>query len=138
MSLANKLVVGAIGAAIGFGAGYVAFKADTKDCAAVYASAMTKMEETYKGIQTTPGVASPNDLSIDYVVNKDPEFKGLVFTDKSSGKQGVVSKTNIFGNSTAKYCLDYGDLEAVTKTPAATASIKPNIKVYSANGAKQE
>lgn len=131
MSLKKNIVMGAIGAALGLGAGYIAFKADAKDCKSVYAKELTRVEEKYKGMQTTAGVASPNDLNIEYVISKDPEFKGLTFTDKSSGKQGIVSKTLVYRNTSPKYCLDYADLESITKAPLYKAEQAPQVKVYS-------
>ncbi|MBI2662392.1 hypothetical protein HYX11_02955 [Candidatus Woesearchaeota archaeon] len=131
MSLTKNIVIGAMGIASGLGIGYVAFKADDQKCEEVSRKKLSGVEEKYKGMQTTSGVASPNDIGIDYMISKDPEFKGLVFTDKSSGKQGVVSKTLVFGNAVPKYCLDYADLENITKAPLYKAEQAPQVKVYS-------
>jgi hypothetical protein len=102
-------------------------------CAKSLAQNMEFMEKTYADVPATPGIATPQDLSIDYVVSPETSFKGLVFEDKASGKYGVITKQEVLGS--ISYTMKFTELETVLQK-AENVSLDNGVKVYSS--AKEE
>ncbi len=117
-----------VGAAIGLGIGYFTFKADAEDCKGVYQKQMTELEEKYKSVPIPEGVAASKDFSLDYVVSEKGGFKGFVFTDNASGKQGVIAKSNVLGNR--KYFFEYTLLDGIVEASDPKVAAQPEVKVY--------
>lgn len=152
MGIISKLMIFAVGAGVGFSSMYLRScnAVDIKqklneeigqrapvDCAAQYGDQFLSLEETYASI-STPGIATPRDISIDYVVGTVPEFKGLVFTDNATGKSGVITKSNVFGQAT--FGMEYADLSRVMASSPATLHLLPGAATYAetAAGTKKE
>ena len=102
-------------------------------CEKSLAQDLAFMDKTYAEIPETPGMATPHDLSIDYVVSPETGFKGLVFEDKASGKYGVITKQELFGSNS--YDMKFTDLEAVLQK-SENVTVETGVKVYSS--AKEE
>lgn len=117
-----------VGAAIGLSIGYFTFKADAEDCKGVYQKQMSELEEKYKSVPIPEGVAASKDFSLDYVVSEKGGFKGYVFTDNASGKQGVIAKSNVLGNR--KYFFEYVPLDGIVDGSEPKVAAQPEIKVY--------
>ena len=120
------------GALLGAGAGYEFFKPTEEKCQVAYSRRLNEMEEKFKEVPVPAGVATARDISIEYVVSKEAGFRGLVFRDQSSGKQGVITKVPLFG--TTGYGMQYADVEAVLSSPSASVQIQPNITLYTPKG----
>ena len=75
-----------VGAVVGLGSGYFAFKPNTDRCQEFYQKAVTEIDKKYESMPATPGVAVPRDISLEYAVSESAKFKGLIFTDSSSGR----------------------------------------------------
>ncbi len=129
MSLLKELAKYTVGAAVGLGIGYGVFKADVKDCKAIYQAELAAFDTTYKDVQVPQGVASAKDLSLEYVVAKDAGFRGLTVKDSISGKTGIVTKNTMFGGNV--YSIAFPDgFDAAFKSPTAKMDIQPQVQVY--------
>ncbi len=136
MKVIQNLLVMGVGAGLGIGAGYFFFKPDPVDCKQVYAEELARVEEAYKEVPLTPGIASPKDLGIEYVVSKEAGFKGLVFTDTFSGRKGVVVKAQALGENS--FTMAYANLEQVLAKPDVSMALPPGVQLYSAKDQKKE
>jgi len=126
MKTSSKILLFVAGAASGLGAGYVAFKPNADRCEGFYKTELAAIEQKYESIPPTPGVAAPKDMGLEYVVSEGAQFKGLLFTDFGSGKQGVVTKNQIFGST--NYSFVYADVSQVTGAATAKVELPPGIK----------
>lgn len=121
-ALAQLILVGA-GALGGLAGGYIAFKPNERSCQSVYSERIAELEEQNKDI-TTPGVATPRDISLSYVVSREHNFRGLVYTDAATGKKGVVTRQQILGE--ASYGLPYANLDQLLQG-APQIPVQPGI-----------
>jgi len=124
----STLVSFALGGLVGLGSGYVGFKPTTTRCQEYIQQSITELEEKYQNIAPTPGLALARDLSLEYAVSESAPFRGLVFTDTASGKRGVITKNQFFGNT--NYDLVFDEIAAALGS-AERIPITPTIKVYS-------
>lgn len=132
MKLLTKIGLVGIGALLGAGTGYQFAKPTEERCQAAYAQRLMDVEGQFKEVPVPAGVAAARDITIEYVVSKEAGFRGLVFRDQSSGKQGVVTKIPLFGST--GYGMQYADLEAALASPSASVQIQPTIKLYTQKG----
>ncbi len=132
MKILSTLGLLGVGALLGAGTGYQFAKPTEERCQAAYAQRLTDVEEQFKDVPVPAGVAAARDISIEYVVSKEAGFRGLVFRDQSSGKQGVVTKIPLFG--TTGYGMQYADVEAALASPSASVQVQPTIKLYTQKG----
>lgn len=121
-----------LGALLGSGAGYQFFKPTEEKCQIAYSQRLSEIEKQFNDVPVPAGVAAARDINIEYVVSKEAGFRGLVFRDQSSGKQGVITKVPLFG--TTGYGMQYADLEAALSSPSASVQIQPTIKLYTQKG----
>lgn len=145
MGITSKLMIFAVGAGVGYSTmslrscNSVGLKEQLEqrapaDCVAEYGNQFLSLEETYTSIKPTPGIATPRDISIDYVVGTTPEFKGLVFTDNSTGKSGVITKSNVLGKP--KFGMEYADLDHIMASNPATLHLIPGTAAYAESTAE--
>lgn len=66
-------------------------------------SSLSKVVEKYADLKNTGPIVGSPELGIEYVVSKKDEFKGYVFTEKDSGKKGILIKSKIAGNNQYSY-----------------------------------
>jgi len=132
MKLLSTLGSIGIGALLGAGAGYQFFKPTEEKCQAAYSQRLSEIEEQFNDVPVPAGVAAARDINIEYVISKEAGFRGLMFRDQSSGKQGVITKVPLFG--TTGYGMQYADLEAALSSPSASVQIQPTIKLYTQKG----
>ncbi len=124
----GRLTALAVGTAMGFGVGYVSFHNSSEDCRIKSSEQLESVIQQYETVPTTEGLAQPQDLSLQYVVNADKNFKGLVFTDTASGKGGVVTKSEFLGNR--HFNFEYTDISKIFEEKTAEVPAIPEIKVY--------
>lgn len=122
------------GVGIGVGGYHLMSKPTTERCTAMYQSEITDLEQKYASIPTTSGVAGPKDFSIDYVVSDKAQFKGLVFSDNSTGRQGFVTKTEVFGRTSLG--LQYEKVDDLLQSANAQVPQPLSTKSYASSSAQ--
>ena len=128
MGIITKLVITGATAGIGFGIGYFMHSSNQAatyvDCRSAYEQGLKTLQDSAKDIKTTDGLATPTDFRLDYIVSKDQNFNGLVFTDVHSSKRGVITKHTTLGKS--EFGFMYVDLADELKA-AEAYSIQPKL-----------
>jgi len=71
-------------------------------------SDLQETHQQYSTIQNAGPVTDLNDLSIDYIVSEKNNFRGFVFTDNATKKQGLIVKTSFLNNNTALNYIPLG------------------------------
>jgi hypothetical protein len=100
----------------------------TTQCESVYSAQVQAINAKFADIAATPGVATLDDISIDYVVSPESGFKGLIFEDKASGQYGVITKSEFLGKNS--FNMNYTNLEAVLQK-VETVPATNGVSVYS-------
>ena len=124
----GRLTAFVIGAAIGVGVGYISFHNTPEDCQIKSTAQLENVIQQYDSLPATEGLAQPQDLSLQYIVNPEKEFKGLAFTDVTSGTSGVITMSEFLGKK--HFNFEYTDLSSVLQDKAAEVKIIPEIKIY--------
>ena len=132
MKIIQQLALVGLGALAGVGAGYAGFKPDQQGCQKFYAQEMSRIEEEFKDLPVSPGVASGKDFTLEYVVSKDAGFKGVIFTDSVSGKKGVIAKAQFFGGN--NYSMPFVDVDKALEAPSAAVPMQPQVRLYVGKG----
>ena len=101
-----------VAVAAGLGMGYYVCK--NEPCPKGPAQRIAALEEKYHSLPGQQGIVGPQDVSIDYVVDEKHGFKGYMFMDNSTGHQGVLVRSTLFGKGS--YYLSYAGLEGDSAT----------------------
>jgi len=109
----------------------IVIEPDLQKCSIVYKEELDKLENKYQELIPNEKLATPNDISIDYIISNNAEFKGLIFTDKETGFNGVITKNNLFGNNS--YKMEYVNLEGYLDHPYEGMTLFPDVKIYQHN-----
>ncbi len=127
MGLLKTMVYVGVGTAIGLGVGYGIFKPTPVNCQQVYKDDLARFETQNEGIPATKGVARAQDFSLEYIASKNPEFKGTVLKDQSSGKYQVLARTSILGTSSYSVVPVEG-LDAILTPGTPKIELQPQVK----------
>ena len=128
MKILSRLALVGVGTLAGLAAGYTVFKADDKSCQARYDRKISELEEQFKDVQAPAGVAGLKDFTMEYVISKEAGFKGVVFKDALSGKEGVVTKVPFLGQM--GFGMQYAALDQILQSPSAAVPIQPQVRLY--------
>lgn len=145
----SKVVLFLAGAGVGAGVCYYQARATPASCQAEFATELqqaygptaerceqfaagevARVQGEYSSVPATPGVAGPQDLRLEYVIAQKVGFNGLTFSDQASGKQGIVTKSDVFGHRSVG--LQYEDLGQLLTEADATVPQPTTVKVYEA------
>ena len=128
MGIISKTVIIGVSAGAGYSACYFlreeVRQVPPVDCRVVYEQGLSAFQESSKDIKPMDRLATPADFQLDYIVSKEQKFKGFVFTDAKSSKQGVITKQDILGKPI--YGFAYVDFGSDLKS-AQTYTIQPEI-----------
>jgi len=109
----------ALGIGIGIGIGY--YSCNQRSAYTTPTEKIARLEEKYKDLRQQQGIAGPQQITVDYVVDQKHQFKGFVFTDRRSGRQGVLVQQKLFGKD--NHYLTYAGLEGDVPLPTERVSL---------------